>query len=391
MNNAARVLDLHGKRIILVGTAHVSADSVEEVRAAIRDEKPDRVCVEIDAGRFATMTEDRSWEKLDIVKVLKDGKGFLLLANLVLSSFQRRMGKSLGIRPGDEMKAAVEEAQAQGIAFSFCDREVQVTLRRAWSRSSLWNKSKLLASLLASTMSNEALTAEEIEELKSKSVLEEMMGQLASFLPSVEEVLIDERDRYLATRIFQAPGSRIVAVVGAGHCDGIVDWLNRLDAGAAPSDLSDIDSVPPRRRWGTLVGLIIPIAMLGLIVLGFVKSGATASLGLLAKWLVIHGIGAALGTLLALGNPLAIAAAFVGSPVVVLKPFLSIGLVAALVEAWASKPQVRDFENLSEDILSVRGFYRNKITRILLVFFFASLGGAVGNFISLPIIGSIVL
>jgi pheromone shutdown-related protein TraB len=391
MNNAARVLDLHGKRIILVGTAHVSADSVEEVRAAIRDEKPDRVCVEIDAGRFATMTEDRSWEKLDIVKVLKDGKGFLLLANLVLSSFQRRMGKSLGIKPGDEMKAAVEEAQAQGIAFSFCDREVQVTLRRAWSRSSLWNKSKLLASLLASTMSNEALTAEEIEELKSKSVLEEMMGQLASFLPSVKEVLIDERDRYLATRIFQAPGSRIVAVVGAGHCDGIVDWLNRLDAGAAPSDLSDIDSVPPRRRWGTLVGLIIPIAMLGLIVLGFVKSGATASLGLLAKWLVIHGIGAALGTLLALGNPLAIAAAFVGSPVVVLKPFLSIGLVAALVEAWASKPQVRDFENLSEDILSVRGFYRNKITRILLVFFFASLGGAVGNFISLPIIGSIVL
>jgi len=391
MNNAARVLDLNGKRIILVGTAHVSTDSVEEVRAAIRDEKPDRVCVEIDAGRFATMTEDRSWEKLDIVKVLKEGKGFLLLANLVLSSFQRRMGKNLGIKPGDEMKAAVEEAQALGIAFSFCDREVQVTLRRAWSRSSLWNKSKLLASLLASTMSNEALTAEEIEELKSKSVLDEMMGQLASFLPSVKEVLIDERDRYLATRIFQAPGSKIVAVVGAGHCDGIVDWLNRLDAGAAPSDLSDIDSVPPRRRWGTLVGLIIPIAMLGLIVLGFVKSGATASLGLLVKWLVIHGIGAALGTLLALGNPLAIAAAFVGSPVVVLKPFLSIGLVAALVEAWASKPQVRDFENLSEDILSIRGFYRNKITRILLVFFFASLGGAVGNFISLPIIGSIVL
>lgn len=391
MNSAARVLDLHGKRIILIGTAHVSADSVEEVRAAIRDERPDQVCVEIDAGRFATMTEDRSWEKLDIVKVLKDGKGFLLLANLVLSSFQRRMGKNLGIKPGDEMKAAVEEARALGIAFTFCDREVQTTLRRAWSRSSLWNKSKLLASLLASTMSNEALTAEEIEELKSKSVLDEMMGQLASYLPSVKVVLIDERDRYLATKIFQAPGTKIAAVVGAGHCDGIVAWLERLDAGSAPTDLSDIDSVPPRRRWGALLGLIIPVAMLGLIVLGFLKSGATASLGLLAKWLVIHGIGAALGTLLALGNPLAIVAAFVGSPVVVLKPFLSIGLVAALVEAWASKPRVRDFENLSEDILSIRGFYRNKITRILLVFFFASLGGAIGNFISLPIIGSIVL
>jgi pheromone shutdown-related protein TraB len=391
MSSAARVLDLHGKRIILIGTAHVSAGSVEEVRAAIREEKPDRVCVEIDAGRYATMTENRSWEKLDIVKVLKDGKGFLLLANLVLSSFQRRMGKSLGIKPGDEMKAAVEAAIEEGIPFSFCDREVQITLRRAWSRSSLWNKSKLMASLLASTMSNEALSADEIEELKSKSVLDEMMGQLASFLPSVKEVLIDERDRYLATKIFQAPGSKVVAVVGAGHCDGIAGWLERLDSALASVDLSDIDSVPRRRRLGTLVGLIVPVAMLGLIVLGFLKSGATASLGLLAKWLIIHGIGAALGTLIAFGNPLAVIAAFVGSPVVVLKPFLSIGLIAALVEAWASKPQVRDFENLSEDILSIRGFYRNKITRVLLVFFFASLGGAIGNFVSLPIIGSIVL
>lgn len=391
MADASRLLQLGGKRIILVGTAHVSAGSIEEVLTAIREEEPDQVCVEIDAGRYASMAESRSWEKLDIVKVLKDGKGFLLLANLVLSSFQRRMGKNLGVKPGDEMKAAVEEAKARGIAYTFCDREIQTTLRRAWSRSSLWNKSKLMASLIASTMSNEALSSDEIEALKSKSVLDEMMGQLAAFLPSVKEVLIDERDRYLATKIFQAPGSTVVAIVGAGHLDGIVVWLNRLEAGEAPSDLSDIESVPPRRRLASLAGFIVPVALLGLVVLGFVKSGATASLGLLAKWLIIHGIGAALGTLLAFGNPLAILAAFLGSPVVVLKPFLSIGLVAALVEAWASKPQVHDFESLSEDILSIRGFYRNKITRILLVFFLASLGGAIGNIISLPIIGSMVL
>lgn len=391
MADASRLLQLSGKRIILVGTAHVSAGSIEEVLTAIREEEPDQVCVEIDAGRYASMAESRSWEKLDIVKVLKDGKGFLLLANLVLSSFQRRMGKNLGVKPGDEMKAAVEEAKARGIAYTFCDREIQTTLRRAWSRSSLWNKSKLMASLIASTMSNEALSSDEIEALKSKSVLDEMMGQLATFLPSVKEVLIDERDRYLATKIFQAPGSAVVAIVGAGHLDGIVAWLNRLEAGEAPADLSDIESVPPRRRLASLAGFIVPVALLGLVVLGFVKSGATASLGLLAKWLIIHGIGAALGTLLAFGNPLAILAAFLGSPVVVLKPFLSIGLVAALVEAWASKPQVHDFESLSEDILSIRGFYRNKITRILLVFFLASLGGAIGNIISLPIIGSMVL
>jgi pheromone shutdown-related protein TraB len=391
MPDNTRRLELHGKQILLVGTAHISSDSVEEVRLAIREEKPDHVCVEIDAGRFATMTENQSWQKLDIIKVLKEGKGFLLLANLVLSSFQRRMGKNLGITPGDEMKAAVDEARINGIPFSFCDREVQTTLRRAWAGSNLWNKSKLLATLLASTMSNEKLSSEEIEKLKDKSVLDEMMGQLASYLPSVKEVLIDERDRFLATKIFQAPGSRIVAVVGAGHCDGIVEWLRKLEDGSMTADLSDIESVPRRRRIGTIIGWIIPAAMLCLIVLGFVKLGATASLGLLAKWLVIHGLGAAIGTIFALGSPLAILTAFIGSPVVILKPFLSIGLLAALVEAWSRKPQVRDFENLSADILSIRGFYRNKITRILLVFFFASLGGAVGNFISIPIIGSIVL
>jgi pheromone shutdown-related protein TraB len=391
MPDNVRRLELHGKQILLVGTAHISSDSVEEVRQAIREEKADHVCVEIDAGRFATMTEKQSWEKLDIIKVLKEGKGFLMLANLVLASFQRRMGKDLGIIPGEEMKAAVDEAQIDGIPYSFCDREVQTTLRRAWSRSNLWNKSKLLATLLASTMSNEKLSAEEIEKLKDKSVLDEMMAQLASYLPSVKEVLIDERDRFLATKIFQAPGSRIVAVVGAGHCDGISEWLRRLDDGSVTTDLSDIESVPPKRHIGVIVGWIIPAAMLALIVLGFIKSGVTASLGLLAKWLIIHGLGAAIGTIIALGSPLAILTAFVCSPVVILKPFLSIGILAALVEAWSRKPQVRDFENLSADILSIRGFYRNKITRILLVFFFASLGGAIGNFISLPIIGSIVL
>jgi pheromone shutdown-related protein TraB len=391
MPATAHSLDLREKHIVLIGTAHVSAESVTEVRSIIRESRPDCVCVEIDAGRFKTMTEKQNWQDLDISKILRQGKGFLLLANLVLSSFQRRMGKDLNILPGDEMKAAVEEAQSLNLPFVFCDREVQTTLRRAWSRSNLWNKAKLMASLLASIMSKESLSAQDIEDLKDKSVLDGMMGELAAFLPSVKEVLIDERDRYLATKIFQSAGSKIVAVVGAGHCEGIIEYLNRLDAGSVPTDLADLDVVPRPRRLGMLLGWIVPLAMIGLIVFGFLKSGATASLSLLAKWLVIHGLGAAIGTILALGSPLAILTSFIGSPVVVLKPFLSIGLLAALVEAWARKPQVRDFENLSVDILSVRGFYRNKITKVLLVFFFASLGGAIGNFISLPIIGSLVL
>jgi pheromone shutdown-related protein TraB len=391
MPNSVRIIELRDKKIALVGTAHISPESVEEVRSTIASSAPDRVCIELDQGRYATMSESQSWEKLDIVKVLKEGKGFLMLANLVLSSFQRRMGTNVGLKPGDEMRAAVDEAQARAIPYSLCDREIQVTLRRAWTRSGPWSKAKLMASLIASTVSNEELKPEEIEKLKDASALDEMMSELADYLPSVKEVLIDERDRFLATKIYQAEGKNIVAVVGAGHREGIEAWLRKLDSGEAGGDLSDISSVPPKGKAGALAGWIVPGLLLAMIVYGFIRSGVTASLGLLAKWLIIHGVGAALGSILALASPLTILVSFAASPVVVLKPFLSIGLVAALVEAWARKPQVSDFESLSEDILSIKGFYKNKITKILLVFFLASLGGAIGNFVSLPIIGSLVL
>ena len=300
------------------------------------------------------------------------------------------MGKGLGMTPGEEMKAAAEEAQALGIPYSLCDREVQTTLRRAWSQSSPWNKAKLAASLLSSTMSNEKMTAEEIEKLKDKSMLDEMMGQLARLL--LREGGPDRRARRIPGDQNSRP--RLSDRGRRGSC-GIArvsrDGSRDLDEGRASTDLSDIDRVPPHGPIGAIVGWIIPAAMLGLIVLGFLRSGATASLGLLARWLIIHGLGAAIGAILALGSPITVLVAFAGSPVVVLKPFLSIGLIAALVEAWVKKPQVRDFENLSEDILSIRGFYRNKITKVLLVFVLASLGGAIGNLVSLPIIGSLVL
>jgi pheromone shutdown-related protein TraB len=388
MAGNARIIALAGKRFTLVGTAHISPESVVEVRGVIEAERPDRVCVEIDEGRYATITQKKSWESLDILKVLKEGKGFLLLANLALSSFQRRLGSSLAMSPGDEMLAAIDAARASGIPFSFCDREIQVTLRRAWGKSSLWNRAKLMVALVSSALDREEISKERIEELKSKSVLDDMMGELAKYLPAVKEVLIDERDRYLASRLFQAEGSNIVAVVGAGHMPGIEAWLGRMDKGEIGVDVSDIDKVPPKSRLAGLAAFAIPAVLVGLVALGFAKSGATLGLGLLVKWIVIHGIAAAIGSLLALGSPLTILASFVCSPVVVLKPFVSIGFVAAYVEALVHRPQVSDFQSLNTDIMTIRGFYRNKITRVLLVFFLSSIGGAIGNFISIASIGS---
>ena len=377
-------LALGEREFLLLGTAHISSRSVEEVREVIRSEKPDRVCVELDPARYASLTEGNSWQSLNIVEVLKKGKGFLLLANLVLSSFQRRLGAQLGVSPGEEMLTAIRLCQEENIPFSLCDRDIQLTLRRAWAKTSFWGKNKMLAAMLSTVISSEKLSAEEIEKLKTRTTFQSMLEELAAYLPSVKEVLIDERDRYLATRIYQAEGSRIVAVIGAGHVEGIVRYLRSLHEGAISPELGALEAIPPRRRLGRILGWLVPAAIVGLLVAGFFRSGWQLSLSMLWKWVLINGGLAALGSALSLAHPLTIVAAFVGAPITTLNPFIGIGLVTGVLEAVLRKPRVTDFENLHQDLLTVRGFFRNRVTHILLVFLFSSLGAMIGNFIGIP-------
>jgi pheromone shutdown-related protein TraB len=377
-------LTLAEREFLLLGTAHISSRSVDEVREVIRGEKPDRVCVELDSARYKSLTESNSWQSLNIVEVLKNGKGFLLLANLVLSSFQRRLGAELGVTPGEEMLTAVRLCQEENIPFSLCDRDIQVTLRRAWAKTSFWGKNKMLAAMLAAVFSSEKLSAEEIEKLKTRTTFQSMLEELAGYLPSVKEVLIDERDRYLATRIYQAEGARIVAVIGAGHVEGIVSNLQAMHAGSIPIDVAALELIPKRRRIGRILGWLIPAAIVGLLVAGFFRSGWQLSLAMLWKWVLINGGLAALGSALTLAHPLTIVAAFIGAPITTLNPFIGIGLVTGVLEALLRKPRVTDFENLHRDMLTVRGFFRNRVTHILLVFLFSSLGASIGNFIGIP-------
>jgi pheromone shutdown-related protein TraB len=385
-----RRLQLGEREFLLLGTAHISSRSVEEVRGLILEEKPDRVCVELDAARYGSLTEGPGWGKLDIVEVLRKGKGFLLLANLVLSSFQRRLGAGLGVNPGEEMLTAVRLAQEAGIPFSLCDRDIQLTLRRAWARTSFWGKNKMLAAMLATIFSSEKLTPEEIEKLKSRTTFQSLLDELAGYLPAVKEVLIDERDRYLATRIYQAEGKRVVAVVGAGHVEGIARALEALQAGTLSADTRSLEEVPPRRRLVSYLGWLIPAAIVGLLVAGFFRSGWQLSLTMLWKWVLVSGTLAALGTALTLAHPVTILAAFVGAPITTLNPFIGIGLVTGVIEAFLRKPRVADFENLHDDLLSFRGFFRNRVTHILLVFVLSSLGAMVGNFIGIPWLTSLL-
>ncbi len=391
MNDNRSRLILGEREIILVGTAHVSRESVEEVARVVREEAPDRVCVEIDAGRYKSMTDQDDWEKLDVAKVLKEGKGFLLMANLVLSSFQRRLGMGLGVKPGDEMKKAVETAVELGIPYSFCDREVQVTLKRAWAKCGFWSKSKLMAALASSALSTEKLDEAEIEALKDKNELDGMMAQLADYLPKVKETLIDERDRYLASKIWSSDGRRLVAVIGAGHMDGVKSHLARLAEAGASADVSDLELIPAPSRLSAALPWLIPALLVALIAAGFLRAGAGVSLDMMIKWMLLNGSLAALGAALAFGHPLSILISFFGAPIATINPFVGVGLFSGVAEASLRKPRVADVQSLSEDVASIRGFYRNRVTRALLVFFLSSLGGMIGNFISIPYLTSLVV
>ena len=410
-----------GRSFTLVGTAHVSRESVAEVTAAIEQLRPERVCVEIDDNRYRRMMEKHSWENLNIGQVLRQRQGFLLLANLLVSSFQRRLGSDLGTQPGEEMRAAIETAQRLNIPIALCDRDIQITLRRAWRLSGFWGRMKLIAMVISSAFPQEQLSAEQVEQLKQGAVVDNMMHELAEQLPVVKSVLIDERDRYLATRIFQQPEERVLAVIGLGHMRGVIEQLERLGAmeageaqeaqpttgdktrlavdGAVAANatteartrigaeqLREIERVPPPHPVSRLLPWLVPAVVIGLIAFGFVRSGWDGGLQSLYRWVLVNGVLSAIGAAMALANPVTIIVAFLAAPLTSINPTIGVGFVTGIVEATMRKPRVVDFEHLRDDIASLRGFFRNRITRILLVFLLSSIGSAIGTFIAIPLL-----
>jgi pheromone shutdown-related protein TraB len=397
MNGSSTIVTHNGRDFKLIGTAHVSRESIEEVKNIICGEKPDMVCVELDQGRYNSIAKNDNWEKLNLSKVFREGKGFLLIANLVLGSFQKRLGNELGVKPGEEMLAAIRTAEELGLPYSLCDREVQTTLRRAWSSCGFWSKSKLLASLLASAFTTEKLSEKEIENLKDKNELDGMMSELADYLPGVKKTLIDERDRYLAAKIWtSAPtavknsegeaNKKIVAVVGAGHIQGIVNHLEKLEKGEETSDINELDSIPPSGFFSKALRFVIPAAIVALVAAGFIRAGSSTGFSMMLQWVLWNGSLAAAGAIIALAHPLAILISFIGAPITSLNPFIGIGILSGIVQVTFRKPRVSDVQNITEDAVNIKGIYRNRISRALLVFFLSSLGSSIGTFVSIPAI-----
>jgi len=372
-------LRFEGKEITLVGTAHISKESADLVSRVIEETKPDTVCVELCQSRYDSLTQKKKWEDTDLLKVIKEKKAFLLLSSLLLASFQRKIGQKLGIRPGEEILQAIRSAEAAGARVHLADRDIRITLSRTWRLMGFWKKTKLLTEVLSSVWEVEEITQEQIEEMKKKDVLDALLSEIGEVLPEVRRILIDERDQYLSQKIRQAPGNRIVAVVGAGHVPGILNTWNQ------EVDLASLEQLPPKGKLGKILGWGIPAFIVGLILFGFLYAGMTATAQMVKWWTLTTAVLAALGAAAALGHPLTILSAAAAAPFTTLHPLIAAGWVSGLVEAAIAKPKVKDFESLLDDIASVRGFWRNKITRILLVVVFTNIGASLGTFVAIPL------
>ena len=381
------VIELPGKRIHLIGTAHISAQSVEEVRRVIAEVKPVSVCVELCESRYQSLTRPEAWREMNVVQVVRQKRATMLLVHLILAAFQRRMGDRLGIRPGAEMLAAIEATEEAGAELVLADRAVQVTLIRTWRKLRWLDKWKMAAQLGLLVVASPRLDAKEVEALKNQDVLSQVMDSFSAAFPRAKVTLIDERDRFLAEKIRTAPGGEVVAVVGAGHVKGI---RTLLEAGAGPEDLAPLLEIPRRGRLLTLLKWAVPALVVGLLGYGFFAADAQVSLQMVQIWVLANGSLAALGALLALAHPLTVVAAFVAAPITSLNPMVAAGWVAGLCEAVLHKPRVRDFETLPADIVTVRGFWRNGVTRILLVVAFANLGSTIGTLVGIPLMSSLL-
>jgi len=368
-----------------VGTAHVSKESVSLVKETIEKEKPDVVGVELDIQRLQQLRHGKRWSQMDIGQVIKEGKTHLFLLNVLLSNLQRQIGEDLGVKPGSEMLAAVNEAAKQKLPVALLDRDVAITLKRALNRTSFFEKAKLGYGIVGSFVGvGQKLDQQTIEKLKEKDMLNALMQQLSKELPSVKKVLVDERDLFIANRILQTKAKKIVAVVGAGHLDGIKKYLDK------PRDIRPLLTVKKKRGILSYLKYVIPVLFFVFIAYGFYSKGSDIALNLLFMWFLINGLLSALGAALARAHPLSIFTAFFAAPFTSLHPALAAGWFAGLVELKMRNPKVSDFEQLPE-INSVGSLARNRVTRILMVTAFANIGSTIGTVIALPYIASLLL
>lgn len=362
------------REFILIGTAHVSRESADLVREVITREHPDGVCVELDEQRFAALAQQQRWDNLDLREIIRRRQLGPLLVNLVLASYQKKLGGQLGLMPGAEMLEAIHIAQAQSIPLTLCDRDVRITLRRAWRLTPWYKKTWLLSMLLASMFDREPISEDTLRDLRQQDVVSVLIHEIGDTLPTLRQVILDERDHYLAQRIQDSPGTRVVVVVGAAHVQGI----QRLLHTGQHTPLDTLTYVPPGSAVWRWVGWGIPATLIAaLLWIGWQKGAAAFGESML-YWTLASGLPSALGAVCALAHPMTIVAAFISAPITTLSPAIGVGQVTALVQAYLRPPRVRELQSVADDIRSFSQWWQNRLLRIFLAFLLPSLGTMFG-------------
>ena len=375
MNENIVKLNYKDKEIYLVKTAHVSKNSINDVKECIGEVKPDSICIELDEDRYKKISDPEKWSDTDIVKVIKEKKVGFLLVNLILASFQRRMAINMDSNSGGEMLEGIKQAKELNVPLVLADRPIKTTFSRIWNSLGLYEKSKLLVSIIGSIFDDEEISEEDLQALKEADALDAALNEVGKEFPNVKKILVDERDAYLSSKIKNADGKKIVAIIGAAHAGGIERNLDK------DIDIDELNVVKKKKDIGTVIKWLIPIAIISIIIYTL-WSNRDAGLSQIKSWILWNGTLSAIGTLLAFGHPLSILTAFVMAPITSLNPLLAAGWFAGLVEAMIRKPKVKDFENLGEDTNTLKGFWKNRVTRILLIVVFANVFSSIGTFIS---------
>ncbi len=377
-----RVVLRDGVRYTLLGTAHVSQASVDAVRGLVTSTRFDTIAVELDNQRARALTEQDALHEMDLFAIVRSDKVGMVAANLALAAYQRRLAEQLGIEPGAELKAACDGARDAALRLWLIDREVGITLRRAWSGLGWWARAKMIAGLATNLLVDESVDSEEIEQLKQGDLLESSFGEFARQSPPIYRALIAERDQYMAARLREQASadaaSEVLVVIGAGHLQGLAQALQESPASPA-SVRAELEQVPQSSSvpWFTLA---LAAFLIGGFAWGFSRS-ESIGMELALSWVLTTGIFGALGCIAAGGHPLSVIAAFIASPLTPLHPALSSGMVSAAVEAWLRKPTYRDFLYLRDDTASLRGWWRNRVARVMVNFVLTNFGTVIGVWI----------
>ena len=375
-----RISTADNREIILIGTAHISQASKELVKETIENEKPDTVCVELDAGRMQSLKDPDRWKNTDLKEVIKKKQLATLIANLVLGSYQKRMGAQTGVKPGAELKEAVDEAEGKGIPVVLADRDIKITLKRAWACTPWYRKLSLLGGLFASIFDKTQVSEEDLAKIKEQDALSSMMQEFGKTFPEVKQVLIDERDQFLASKIKSAGGNKVVAVVGAGHVKGIASIISENKE--LPSEES-ITVIPKGTPIWKIIGWTIPAIIIASIIYIGYQAGIEKAGELSLQWAMLTGGGAMLGTIIAGGHPLTILVALVMAPFTGLTPLIGVGFFTALTQVYMRPPRVQEMETLSEDIWKVRRWWKNRVTRVILCFLCPGIPAIVGKILAI--------